>query len=384
MKQLRSTIGCLLLCCVMQGCATKSATNFTAQEAELSASMKNSRFYSQVPPDIDEISVTHPCGGLTIYTIKGTNLFNELNALLTFRPIEKVIPHECLGIADIVFKREDEERGRWNYAHGSFFASSGGEVTPDVDRKLADWFACHGVTEFRDWLGTDGGGFPGPRTFYEKGFNYLLSQQNGNGSWGYGSGSVFDTSFALTMFLHYGETVVSEHYGAAIEKSLVWLSQQNTTNNLDLVSAALATGMAYRMMQVPGIKDMVEKFYNAVDTSKLNEVEMVLFKLAPPLDKAGPAYGDASKTLHEYVAGTPATNQIALYLATLDKNLAGTIRPDASASKAVRALIRSQNPDGSFGDPAEMKRTVTTIFTLLRLAVPYRYWKKYLAVDADQ
>lgn len=369
MKQLKYIIAIIILCSL--GCQS------TKNKTEINKEMKQTLFYEIVPRDVDEISIANPHTKEIIYTIKGKNIFTELDSIVKFKKDANIKKHGCLGSADIYFKRDGKIVGAWNFAHGAFF----GEylTTSDVEIRLADWFANKGVVEFKKWLGKNGG-FPPPRTGILPELNYLKLHQNADGSWGDRESRIFITSFVLLVFLNHGETFSSTNYGEQILKGVKWLIRQEPKKELDQVSMYHALTGIYFMTELPMLKQKVLKLRTRFNPKKLRQPSYTLFAITKQLvstTKEGPIESNPIEVLFKKPEGPQS---LLFYLKSLDIFSKGKEEWETYVKEVLVPLLENPQTDGALKLNGVSSKVESTAFIALSKVIYYRYWN-YLIID---
>ena len=369
MKKTMTILLILLSAIFAGGCRTASPK---------SLAMKERYFYSQIPRDIDEITIANPHSKETEYTIKGDNLFNELESIIEYSESWEEMYHGCYGGADIHFKRKGKIHYSWNWAHGKFFVR--GEVTPETEKRLTDWFEEKGVPVFKRWAEEGRSGFSFKNVGH-RALDYLRNNQNSDGFWGNPS-SVFISSFALTAFLNRGETSNSWEYGKNIDKGFQWLMKSRPKNDLERVSAYNALAAGYFCLGEPELKNHAERIRKTFDSEKLEEPALTLYLITRPIEPEKKVYHKEknNRALKSFCSKPKGPASLVTYLKTL--NLLCTDRKEWKKHnrKQCVAFVKNAGKDGFIPMDNVKSELESTVFASLCLSAYYRYWNTYLNI----
>jgi len=344
-------------------------------------------FYERIPRDLDRVDVTLPYSGNVIYSIRGTNLFAELDSILEFKPgALEITEHGCGGLADILFYRQSERCARWNFGHGTFWILVGA-LSEESEKRLADWFAGKGVKEFQLWLGNeDAEGFPRPPkkpTAYEKGLDWLAKKQNQDGSWGEAESSVYMTSFALTAFLQHGDTPASARYGESVEKAARWLVEHNPANATDRAAAIHALSALWHLTRAPISESKLLSLTRDFNVEQVRGAVLTLLRITKPVDADAEVDAKANALLRNAVSTAEEQTPSLLYLETLDTMVNRGSEWDRYYRAVLLPITETMKKDGVAQRVDNHSELESTIFSLLSIGVSYRLWEVYLSLDVD-
>jgi len=183
-----------------------------------------------------------------------------------------------------------------------------------------------------------------------RGLRWLVKVQNRDGSWGGRGQSGAMTGFALLSFLGHGETPVSPEFGPAVQKALVWLTQNGTKfeGRLSMkmefddsgvyahAIAAYALGEYYTMTKDERVIDLLKQAVGYIVDGQAPDGSWAYGYV-----KSRPGYvspGDTS------ISGWQIQALKAAYLTGL--NIPGV---DQALDNAMVDLKRVQCPNGGFG-----------------------------------
>lgn len=370
MNRMATLIMLLAAAIGLSGCSTLSL-----KQREL-IEVRRICFDDVVHRDTDEIVVTDTLSGDTVYTIKGTNLFNELNAIIEVQGPILTGAHGCWGSAWINFIAQGELKGRWNFAHKHFH---GDYLTPDSEGKLAAWFADHGVPEFEKWLIEDGG-FPRPKLPVTAGLKRLAETQNADGSWGSATSGIAHTSLAIAAFSGHAETPSSEQYGEAIEKALLWLVEQSPDNDTDTVLAIHGLSTAYFLTDIKQLETKVLALHSTVDPKTLQQPELTLYHLTrhPKIEVTEQQDKLARRYLADLTATARGDDPLTFYLITLNEFIENGDTWKVYNEQVIEPICANFKKTQEFSMKGSTSPFESVVFTILPLEVYYRYWKGYM------
>ncbi len=219
-----------------------------------------------------------------------------------------------------------------------------------------------------------------------EGLDFLVANQNADGSWGTNRSGVFITSFALTAFFNYDETLESglHHHRQSIRRGLEWLVRQTPKNDMDTVCMLHALTAADHLNKGKGFGARALKLRKSLATRTLQDPERLLLLITIPADQQ--QNSDPSPRTHQGVRASMLSNPrgpepLRLYLKTLHAFVTGGDVWESHNRDLLRPLLRARREDRSFRLDGASSRVEATVFSLLSLTVCYRYWDAYISLD---
>jgi len=223
---------------------------------------------------------------------------------------------------------------------------------------------------------------------WAEGLDFLVANQNADGSWGTDRSRVFITSFALTAFFSYDETFEnhpeSHPHGRSVRRGLQWLMRQTPKNDMDTVCIIHALTGAEHLNKGRGFGARVLKLRKSLATRTLKDPERLVLLITRPVDQQPGS--DASPRKHKGVrasvlAKPRGPKPLRLYLKTLHAYVTRGEVWESHWSELREFLLRTRRADGSFGLDGARSRVEATVFSLLSLMVEFRYWEAYINID---
>jgi hypothetical protein len=208
----------------------------------------------------------------------------------------------------------------------------------------------------------------------------LASVQNADGSWGANAERTYLTAFGVLAFLQNGITPSTNEFGSNVENGLSWLSKQRPSSDLDKASALHVLTAAYRMTRDPALAKYARLRWSRVNIDDLGGASRILVQITARPDSAiGSLVGtdDALRSFKPHPGDPP---QLSDYLAAIAVFLESRDSWLEYYGQSIRPLLAKQMSGGAFPSAEGKPCVETTIFTLLKLSIYYRYWTDYLDV----